>query len=109
MILGHTSHLGTSSYGKHYELSSTQRARQSRIPASFSGTGTGTRGNPEDSDEELVRDQHLFGSRSSTLADVKGSAGGIMVNTRVDIRHKDQLDSPGLPQDPFDPQNPHRF
>ena len=101
MLLGHTSQAGTSSYGNHYELSSKQRrSRPSRVVTDI--TGTGTRVTPNDSDEELVTDTKSFGSGPSSFVEAKGGTGAIMVNTRVEVYHRDEAESSKIVQSPFD-------
>jgi hypothetical protein len=96
MLLGHTSQAGTSSYGKHYELSSNQR-RHHQSHTTTNVTGIGARDSPNDSDEELVLNTKIFDGTPSGSAEARNVIGGIMVNTRVKVEHNDNTDSSRTP------------
>jgi hypothetical protein len=96
MLLGHVSQAGTSSYGKHYELSSNQRRHQ-QSQTTTHVTGIGARDSPNDSDEELVMNTKIFDGTPTGSAEPRNVAGGIMVNTRVQVHHDDSMDSSRIP------------
>ena len=88
MLLGHTSQLGTSSYGRHYELSDARRMNQQR-----QGTGAGTVSQKQmSSEEELVKDLRSRGTGAASAASSsleKGVSGsGIYVHTTVDVQNE---------------------
>lgn len=102
MFLGHTSQLGSDSYGKHYELGSNLR-KSTKPRTTTTITETGRRDASNDSDEELVMfAANSFRSGPDSLAEEREDMNGILVNKRVDVSHKDQNEGSVRPPYTFD-------
>ncbi|KAH9906196.1 hypothetical protein F4778DRAFT_636139 [Xylariomycetidae sp. FL2044] len=77
MILGNTQ-VGSSSYGKHYEISSANRKRTTRGQTTTTSTVPGKKGSANDSEDELVRGS---GFNISSPGGHHGHSKGITVDT----------------------------